>query len=219
MKPAEVFSLESDQGASDVDDDSQRTVEGGIVMHKSDTTDVDMRQEAPEVAGTSANHQVLEKFFTSVNTLKSIKMEGARNRKPRRTMSAIVSGKAITEEDVEVCMLKHQEQGSSKMSLAAKSVKGKGKAPKTSTNKRSENSKRKSKSIDTFDSSASESDEDDPSELCCVCGHRKPKAVENIYVLSFAKWAQCDGVTDGMPCKHWVHIPHCSNVKTVRRHS
>ena len=143
LKPAEVFSLESDQGESDVDGDSQRTVEGGIVMHESDTTDVDMRQEVSEVAGTSANHQVLEKFFTRrVNTLKSIKNEGARKRKPRRTMSAIVSGKAIT--DVEVRMLKHQEQGSSKMSLAAKSVKGKGKATNTSTNKRSENSKRKS---------------------------------------------------------------------------
>ena len=76
-----------------------------------------------------------------------------------------------------------------------------------------------SKSTDTFDSSTSESDEDDPSELCCVCGHRKPKALENIYVLIFVKWAQCDGVRDGMPCKHWVHIPHCSNVKTVRRYS
>ena len=41
-------------------------------------------------------------------------------------------------------MLKHQEQGLSKMSLAAKSVKGKGKSPKTSTNKRFENSKKKS---------------------------------------------------------------------------
>ena len=72
-------------------------------------------------------------------------MEGAQRRKPCSTMSTIVSGKAITEEDVEVCMLKHQEQGSSKMSFAAKSVKGKGKAPKTSTNKRSENSKKKIK--------------------------------------------------------------------------
>ena len=71
LKPAEVFSLELDEGESGVDDDSQRTVEGGTVMHKSDTIDVDMRQEAPEVAGTSANHQLLEKFFTRhVNTLK-----------------------------------------------------------------------------------------------------------------------------------------------------
>ena len=103
LKPAEVFSLESDLGESDIDDDSQMTKEGGIVMHESDTTDVDMRQEVSEVAGTSANYQILEKFVTGrVITLKSIKKDGARNRKPRSTMSAIVSGKAITEEDVEV---------------------------------------------------------------------------------------------------------------------
>ena len=60
------------------------------------------------------------------------------------------------------------------------------------------------------ESSGTESDEEvDLSELCCVCGHWKPKELQNIYVLVIPKWAQCDGMKGGMPCKHWVHISQC----------
>ena len=70
------------------------------------------------------------------------------------------------------------------------------------------------------ESSGTESDEEvNPSEFCCVCGLWKPKKRQNIYVLVIPKWAQCDGMRDGMPCKQWVHFPYCRNVKVVRRHS
>ncbi|KAH3693853.1 hypothetical protein DPMN_081292 [Dreissena polymorpha] len=78
---------------------------------------------------------------------------------------------------------------------------------------------RASTSTGICNSSSNESEEDDPSELCCVCSQRRPPAGQNMYVLSINKWAQCDGKRRGMPCMHWVHIPHCSDIKVVRRHS
>ena len=60
----------------------------------------------------------VDTFFDSrVSNLMSLKKEGAKVKKTWRTMSAVVSGQAITEPDIESRMVKHQvEQGLSKTS-------------------------------------------------------------------------------------------------------
>ncbi|KAH3726460.1 hypothetical protein DPMN_052327 [Dreissena polymorpha] len=73
-----------------------------------------------------------ERLTTSLTvvlkTIFTIKQEGVRSKKTRRTMSAVVSGQAIAEPHTEAKMLKHQEdQGYNKtpkkLSNGQKSVK------------------------------------------------------------------------------------------------
>ena len=228
MKPAEVFDALDQEKQEDTD--SQKAVEGGIrtdlPLH---TDDAHIEPVVDLVGGTSASTShtpgTIKRFFDSrVTKLFNVKREGVLSKKTRRTMSAVVSGQAITEPHTEARMLKHQEDvGYSKKStkLTKGQKKGKGKAPKKSTSalKASDNTSNAATSTRIYNSSSSESDVDDPSELCCVCSRRKPPAGQNIYVLYIYKLVQCVGMRRGMSCKHWVHIPHCSNTKVVRRHS
>ena len=216
VKTAEVFNLESDE--DDTIDDSQKTVEGGILQESDREVEIVMDSNADIQEVAAPVSQKVETFFDSrVSNLMSLKKEGAKVKKTRRTMSAVVSGQAITEPDIEARMVKHQvEQGLSKTSsrkilpCTSSTAKGKGKAPKKSINSLPEKSKKKqpvnakkSKSaypVNICESSGTESDEEvDPSELCCVCGLWKPKELQNIYVLVIPKWAQCDGMRGTYP--------------------
>ena len=139
VKPAEVFNLESDE--NDIMDDSQKTVEVCIIQESDREVDfsaiyMDSYAEVQKVAAPVS--QKVDTFFDSrVSNLISLKKEGAKVKKIRRTMSAVVSGQAIIEPDIEAQMVKHQvEQCLSKtssrkiLSCTSFTAKGKGKAPK-----------------------------------------------------------------------------------------
>ena len=116
VKPAEVFNLESDE--DDIIDDSQKTVEGGILQESDREVEIDMDSDAEVQEVAAPVSKKVDTFFDSrVSNLMSLKKEGAKVKKTRRTMSAVVSGQAITEPDIEARMVKHQvEQGLSKTS-------------------------------------------------------------------------------------------------------
>ena len=86
--PSEVFIADNSVEAvdDDVDNDSDATVEGGV-----ETENVDI----------GVNETNNETFFKNKeNELKRIKSEINSNKKPRNTMSKIVSGHAITEKGI-----------------------------------------------------------------------------------------------------------------------
>ena len=134
-------------------------------------------------------------------------------------MSAIVGGRAITDDDVLEKMKDHQllhppakkkiQDPSSTLSTA-----------KPSTSRIIPSSSgiavkrlRRSPEKETRDSDSEIVDDDD--EVCCQCQLFQPVEVRNCTSLIFVKWAECTHPT----CKHWVHLQFCTPVKTVPRHS
>ena len=57
------------------------------------------------------------------------------------------------------------------------------------------------------------SQDDDESDLCCVCKGFAPPNTTNLPGLFILKWAQCDR------CSHWTHVGYCTKVHVVRRHT
>ena len=228
--PSEVFIADKSVEAvdDDVDNDSDATVEGGVFA---ETENVDI----------GVNETNNETFFKNKeNELKRIKSEINSNKKPRNTMSKIVSGHAITEKGIKHLMKDH-ELGQKRKSPQTISKQGKNKAKKINENilvgkqkqlARGVTVKKVAPTVSTYaepkpgpsciivaDSDSDMSvDSDTPlDKLCCVCQRNTPKELRNCVSIVFPKWAQCDGFkANGMPCNHWTHLIYCSDVRVLR---
>jgi uncharacterized protein (UPF0305 family) len=64
---------------------------------------------------------------------------------------------------------------------------------------------------------SSSDDDDDDDETCCACDRFQTEEQAACLSLTFVKWAQCDGIRNGMPCLHWTHLGYCTPVKVIRR--
>lgn len=225
--PAEVFVPEN-MVTNEDENDSDATIEGGVVVES-------------ENSEPSVNKKInTVNFFQDKETeLKRVKTETSK--KPRKTMSKIVSGHAITENRIESLMRNHEkEQNKTKTARkVSKKEKVQSKRLKEVTLKpKSKESKKLSKKVTqtkvpsaaepqpgpsciAVDSDSDMSvDSDTPlDKLCCVCQRNTPKELRHCTSIVFPKWAQCDGFkSNGMPCLHWTHLVYCSKVRVLRLH-
>jgi len=137
-------------------------------------------------------------------------------KKPRRNISSVIAGKAITEIDVsekieeyqlETAKKKNKPNGSKTKNCKSKSNK------KQSNNEQQPGPSKVNTKVVNFDNC--DISDDDVSirdeEKCCVCGDFKPKALRDKPYIEFVKWAQC------VVCCHWVHLSYCVLEKVVRK--
>ena len=227
--PAELYEFEK-QKEPDDGNDSDATVEGGIVSEMESTPDVN---DCHKVQVDSENF-----FQNKENDLRRVKSEITK--KPRKTMSKIVSGRAITRDKITNLMREHEKE------------QNKSKAPKKRELKGSNSSKltkekvltKKCKKTETVDKSKKKSNTSEPTpgpshiavdsdnysdtdsnfsadlspeKLCCVCKKYRPKEIRHCASLMIAKWGYFDGFNNGWPCKHSTHLGFCSSVKFLRR--
>lgn len=178
--PAEVYCEENDNC-------SQDTVPGGIVIN-SDTLPVNIFQEKE-------------------NNLRQIKSRLIK--KPRKTISKIVSGKEISP-----LLLENMKDHEKEQKKNVKKVKSEVKFPEN-TSKLQPGPSHINLVPDSDTDSYFESDKEE--DLCCVCNKFTPEEVSKSASIIFVKWAQCDGFRNGQPCKHWVHLKFCTSVKILRR--
>lgn len=231
LVPAEIFQPEKviETTENDSANDSDATVEGGIVA-ETENDKVD-----PCVSGSF--------FQNKENELRRVKSE-LTSKKPRQTMSKIVSGHAITEKGIENLMRDHEnEQRQTKTSQTvskkrqsnSKTQKENAPRQKPTVSKMKVKKVTKPKvasaveptpgpshiAIDSTDSDSDMSVDSDisPEKLCCICKRNTPKELRHCTSIVFPKWAQCDGFkTNGMPCNHWTHLIYCSKVRVLRLH-
>lgn len=158
----------------------------------------------------------------------------------RQYLSYIVSGKAITEDNVVERITEHQENVSKKSKISKSNSKSKQKVSKASKKSvvKSKPKSPKGKKTTKVETSplpcpssmnaspqpgpshinllGSESDstlsaEDD--EVCCVCNKFTPDAIRYAVSLVFVKWAECDALN----CGHWTHLGFCTETRVVRK--
>ena len=151
-------------------------------------------------------------FKEKEEKLKEVKSAG---NKKRKTMSAIVSGRCITEDRVLEQMVQHAAEHPPKKPKKNVSPSGESQEPGTSGSKKGKRASKKN----TVENSAEDSEEveigDD--ELCCVCKQFTPKEIRESDLLLLTKWAQCDGMRNGFPCNHWTHLKYCCSTRVIRR--
>ena len=153
--------------------------------------------------------------------------------KIRKTLSKVVSGKAITEENITDQIKSLIESHSSKKKPVTQPVSRK-KSPLATESKspkvksvRSQSKKKSKPSKPTQGTSGvskiskvshvyvtedcSSSDESVPeSEKCCVCKSFTPSELRSAVSLVFTKWGCCDS------CQRWVHLQYCTPIKVLR---
>ena len=190
----------------DSDADSEATVEGGVVA------DVSM-------------------FDRLENELKSVKSNT--EKKPRNTLSKLVSGKEITDNVIAAAIEAHVNAQPTPLKRKCKvnsPISKKSKPSNGTSLKKKPNNGKSSKPtlncepqpgtshINLVQSDSDESDSEIPEEeLCCVCKCWAPPAARNNVYISFTKWVQCDGMKDGALCKHWTHLGYCTDKRVIRR--
>ena len=153
--------------------------------------------------------------------------------KIRKTLSKVVSGKAITEENITDQIKSHIESQSSKKKPVTQPVSRKKSPLATESNSpkvksvRSQSKKKSKPSKPTQGTSGvskiskvshvnviedcSSSDESVPeNEKCCVCKSFTPSELRSAVSLVFTKWGCCDS------CQRWVHLQYCTPIKVLR---
>ena len=131
-------------------------------------------------------------------------------------MSKIVAGRELCENIVEKMKEHEKNQNAPKQNNKKQSCI----TNKSVTNQKSHQpetaSPRPGPSHVNLSQSSSDDDADDE-EVCCVCGRFSPADLASCTSLVILKWAQCDGVRAGVPCKHWVHLGFCTPIRVIRR--
>lgn len=128
-------------------------------------------------------------------------------------MSRITSDHCITSSAVLEQMIKHA--GNQKRKYPeANHDKPSGTGYKKMKGQKSTNKTVDEEAMDSSDEEVGVNEKD----LCCVCTEFTPKEIKNCDVVIFAEWAQCDGMRNGMPCKHWTHLKYCCSTRVVRLH-
>ena len=201
--PAEVY--KDDHGNADVlasdENDSQATDNGRITAANYDTV---AQEETVDI---------FEIFIKKESKLKNIKC--GKEKKPRVSISKIVAGKEVTEEVLDKMKDMESRMKESKIKQQKKSQSN------------DKTKKMKTKVVEPQpgppcinlvpDSPSSDSDSDDEQSLCCVCKKFTPAELSKSVSLVFAKWVQYDGIQNGLPCLHWVHLIYCSPVRVIRK--
>ncbi|XP_041360715.1 uncharacterized protein LOC121376969 [Gigantopelta aegis] len=160
------------------------------------------------------NSSKCKTFFTTAEEVITRKPKPT---KKRKVLSAVVSGKAITEDLVLEDIREHQKNKQNKEGLQKR---------KCTKSKKTEDSPKPSTSGILFPPSANtkqqlededdtSEESDDPSDLCCKCKKSQPDEYKHCVSLCFVSWAQCTYPA----CQHWVHLKFCTPVRVVRRHS
>lgn len=164
---------------------------------------------SPQTPSTRLNikEPELEFFVTKESPIRKKKQAT----KKRRNISNIISGKAISEDEVLHKIVDYQSTNPKKRRTTGTPTT----APSTAT------SKAKTSTTITQEPGPShyyvdDSDESDTSSIpeedkCCVCHQFTPQEVRQSVSLIFTKWAQCD------LCEHWVHLIYCTETRVVRR--
>lgn len=134
--------------------------------------------------------------------------------KERKTLSKIVAGKEISDGVIEK-MVEHErnQKGShgKRKSTCVKKAEPKKKIFFVDETQQPGPSAINLISDDAISDSDNDTENIDPSKLCCICHRWQPEQIRNCVSLVFTKWAQCDR------CNHWVHLIYCSPVRFVRR--
>lgn len=157
-----------------------------------------------------------DSFFNKRGGNVLLALENAK--KPRRNLSSIIAGKAITEQDVFEKIQAYNEK-------TENSSKGKGKGkennklaehqkPGSSNTQRNTAgpSKAQNASPGPFLGLSDESDHESiaDEEKCCVCDKLEPEQLKFKPYIEFVRWGQCH-------CGHWVHLSYCIKEKVIRR--
>ncbi|XP_060568482.1 uncharacterized protein LOC132727089 [Ruditapes philippinarum] len=142
-------------------------------------------------------------------------LENVQKAKPKRnTLSKIVGGKPITEDNIVEQIIDHNEKCDPKQKskqITKNKVKNSNqKSPKPGTSGVSVNKKRKVNPPieNSFDSSDEENVREN--EKCIVCKKFSPDMSKRPNVI-IVNWGQCD------KCSGWVHLSFCTPVKAIRR--
>ncbi|XP_053391991.1 uncharacterized protein LOC128554706 [Mercenaria mercenaria] len=200
--PAEVYKPNDVQEADE--NDSQATVEGGI--------EVDVSAEVQD-----KSVDPFELFARKESQLINIKCE--KEKKTRKTMSKIVAGKQVTDEVISR-MKEHESKGNGSKRKQSGKTQCNDKKKKLKTKEVSpamEHQPGPSHINLLPDTPSCDSDSDDEQSLCCVCEKFTPTELSKSVSLVFAKWAQCDGMRNDLPCMHWVHLIYCTPVRVIRK--
>lgn len=150
--------------------------------------------------------------------------------KPRNTLSKVISGKAVTEDENFQKVIKFKEQQKPNRNLIKKSnvIKRKSQqaqkehdheslkkakvgqiySQKPSTSGLVSGAKGPLVVEDSYEMTDSDDDSDDIP--CCICNQRYPPSLRHCISLTIVNWAQCD------ECGHWTHLRFCSPVNVVR---
>lgn len=186
LLPSEVF-LEQD------DTDSQATVEGGIVAEKTELACYIFKEKESK--------------------LKKVKQEQSK-KKPRNTMSKIVSGKDLTDVTVLETMKDHEHKNKPKPNKSTRKL-----CPEKKSKIVPEHVQPGPSAIvihpENNSVSSHDSDIDQDEDLCCVCGLRTPLQMSKQPGIKIVNWAQCDKITNGRPCLHWTHLHYCTDTRRV----
>ncbi|XP_041376339.1 uncharacterized protein LOC121388791 isoform X2 [Gigantopelta aegis] len=143
------------------------------------------------------------------------------NKKPRRSLSKVVSGRPITESHITQKVDDYMHASGTTKPTIKNSRNSKNKSGKTAKKQTSfENCKNTSSpqpgpstynNPDSYSPSSDNSDIDiEESEKCCVCHMFTPTQVRQSISVVFTKWVQCDG------CPHWVHLGYCTKERVIR---
>lgn len=136
--------------------------------------------------------------------LRRVKQEMA-SRWPRNSLSKVVSGKEVTEDTV-LNQIKEHELGQ-KGSKKSKFIRS----------KKCLSVSQPGPSHIIIDNEVLNLDTDDDDDIpCYVCNLRSPPSNKRPRgLLEILEWGQCDGIKDGKPCLHWVHLKYCCETTSL----
>ena len=141
-------------------------------------------------------------------------------RKKEKTMSKIVSGHCITEDEVIDQMIEHE---ANQAQAAKKRKENNSQDPRTSgcskVPKKGTKEKGKKLNVQVVDEDEDDSEvvsEVAEKDLCCVCKLYSPVQLHENVGFTMLKWVQCDGHRNGMSCLHLIHLRYCCKERVVR---
>lgn len=168
----------------------------------------------PEKASSKENSGSSVKFLEcrGGNILKNVQTAKIRN-----TLSKVVGGKAITNEDVAEKIKDHiEKQTTSKkrkfippLKVKVPETQNKGQSKLNSSKGKQPKVKSKQPRLELSED-ASDEDSETEEEKCSVCGKFFPDK-QICDEIKIVQWGQCD------KCDLWVHLKFCSPVKVLRR--
>ena len=141
-------------------------------------------------------------------------------KKPRRNISSVVAGKAITEDEVFVKIQQYKSASEQTKTKSSKnqtntkchtSVTPKEPSPESQQPSTSGIMVKNKSAIFSEGLSESDTDDESPSEKCCICQRNEPPQLRDLPYITFVNWANCDR------CPHWVHLKFCIPQRVVRK--
>jgi len=169
------------------------------------------KTKQPETKVVNTNTDAANTFLNNRggNILENVKVAKTRN-----TLSKVVGGKAITNEDVITKMQNHIHSQSTSMKRKFippfKDPQTHKKETSKLNNTKGKQPQVKHKKVKTITAMDSDDDTESEEEKCCVCGKFYPEKSDYDHI-KIVQWGQCD------TCNKWVHLSFCTRVKVLRR--